>query len=126
MTNSDGPGYKRPPKMTQFKPGQSGNPRGRPKGTRNLRTDLAETLSGRVVICKDGKQRRISRQEAMLLSLFNKAVQGDVKAATTVLNMTARLIPPVEAPHEENLSEADEQIIADFLRRHTPSDGDKS
>ena len=37
-------GYKKPPKRTQFKPGQSGNPRGRPKGTKNLKTDLAEAL----------------------------------------------------------------------------------
>ena len=45
MTNDTNPvGYKQPPKHTQFKPGQSGNPKGRPKGTQNLATDLAEEL----------------------------------------------------------------------------------
>ena len=42
--HNDGVGYKRPPKHTQFKPGQSGNPRGRGKNTRNFKTDLVEEL----------------------------------------------------------------------------------
>ena len=41
-------GYGKPPKHTRFQPGQSGNPRGRPKGTKNLKTDLEEELSERV------------------------------------------------------------------------------
>ena len=37
-------GYRKPPMHTRFKPGQFGNPRGRPKGTKNLKTDLQEEL----------------------------------------------------------------------------------
>lgn len=66
MSTDDEPCLKRPPKAHQLKSVQSGNPRGRPKGTRNLTTDLAELLSGPVVVGSNGKERRISRQKAML------------------------------------------------------------
>jgi len=50
----DEAGFKRPPKGTRFKPGRSGNPKGRPKGRRNLTTDLAALMKKRIPIRKDG------------------------------------------------------------------------
>jgi len=122
MTDDGKVGYKHPPKSHQFKPGQSGNPRGRPRGTRNLSTDLAEILSRPVTIRENGKERRISRQEAILLSLYNKALHGDVRAATSIINMILR-VSPSKAPTSEtaSLSEADHLIIDEFLRRYTRS-----
>ena len=111
-------GYKRPPKKTQFKPGQSGNPTGRRSGSRNLRTDVAEVLSGQVVICEGGKERAISRQEAILLSLYNKGVQGDVRAITALLNMGARLLETADAPSQDELSETDLRILENFFRQN--------
>ena len=71
----------------------------------------------------DGKSgrtsgRHISRQEAMLLGLFSKAVRGDVKATNAILAMCMKFEPPQEIQDEpKNVSESDQAIIEDFLRR---------
>ena len=54
--SEDDTGYARPPKGHQFKPGQSGNPGGRPKGARNLRTDLTRMMKKHVLVRENGKQ----------------------------------------------------------------------
>ena len=69
-----GVGYGRPPQHTRFKPGQSGNPKGRPKGTINLKTDLMEELSERISVSEGGKPKKLSKQRALLKSLVAKAI----------------------------------------------------
>lgn len=77
-------GYCRPPKHTRWKPGQSGNPgKGRPKGTRNFKTDLTAVLKQPVQVTRDGAKRKVSTQEAMLLRLREKALNGDARARPT-------------------------------------------
>jgi Family of unknown function (DUF5681) len=75
-------GYGRPPVHSRFKPGQPGNPKGRPKGSRN---DVAEELrkfyATKVVIREGGKKRRVTRLEALAWSQWNRAMQGDQRAA---------------------------------------------
>ena len=85
MTNSDSAGdfkvgYKRPPRHSQFRPGQSGYPGGRERGVRNLRTDVKATLAGSVALNEKGKAKRVSTQEAMLLRLKEKALKGDTRS----------------------------------------------
>jgi Family of unknown function (DUF5681)/Helix-turn-helix domain len=63
-----------------FKPGHSGNPEGRPKGTKNLKTDLMEELSERISISEGGKPKKLSKQRALLKSLAAKAIKGDARA----------------------------------------------
>jgi hypothetical protein len=119
MSQDDGIGYKRPPKEHRFGPGASGNPRGRPRGTRNLRSDLAQLMKKTVAVRENGKHRRISRQEAMLLSLYDKALHGDVKAATSLVNMVLKLDPSAgENIKDEDLADSDTAIVEDFLRRN--------
>src|SRR5262245_59863339 len=78
-------GYRRPPVNRQFKPGQSGNPRGRPKGSKNLVTMVAEALNEKMKVrTKDGRTRTLSKQELMVEVMVNKAVAGDPKAFAMV------------------------------------------
>lgn len=82
-------GYRRPPVNRQFKPGQSGNPKGRPKGSKNFATAFAEALM-RPIKVRDrntGKIRTLTKQDVMIEAITNKAMAGDAKAFATVIQL---------------------------------------
>lgn len=123
MSKSYEVGYRKPPKKTQFKPGQSGNPKGRSKGTKNLKTDLMEELKERITLRENGVEHRHSKQRVLLKSLVSKAMQGDVRATSLVLDMTMRLFDSDDAPKADiPLNREEEAILNDLeerlLRRH--------
>ena len=120
-TNDDAEGgYGHPPKGTRFTPGRSGNPKGRPKGSRNLKTDLASVLNKRVAIREDGELRHVSRQEAMLLTLCAKALQGDTKASSQLFAMLTKTESQDTAPSQPDVvTDNDCAIVEDFLRRNS-------
>lgn len=79
-------GYGKPPKHAQFKKGKTGNPKGRSKGHKNLATDLADQLDRRINVTSNGRRRSVTQQQAILIQLAARALQGDLKAATLLLN----------------------------------------
>ena len=111
-------GYRKPPAKTRFKPGQSGNLNGRPKGSVNLKTDLRSELSEKIRIREGERSLKVSKQRAMLKALVAKALKGDARAANVVLTLVGRLFEP-EAVAEEvpALTSDDEAILARFLAR---------
>lgn len=80
-------GYGRPPRETQFKSGQSGNPKGRKRKPKSVQTQMQAVLSKKVPITEGGKTRRLPIQEVILRNLANKAAKGDLKAAAFVFNL---------------------------------------
>ena len=121
-------GYGRPPKATQFKKGYSGNPKGRPKGSNNLSTDVKAILKTPVPITEGGKRRNVSTQKAMLLRLREKALKGDAKSIDRLVGLAGAynndaLVTSNVAP----LDGDDEAVLNAFLARQhssTGSDGD--
>lgn len=83
-------GYKNPPKAAQFKPGQSGNPKGRPKGSTSTAMLLQKALAKSVTILENGKTKKITRGEAMMHTITAKAVKGDFKFAKLALELKDR------------------------------------
>lgn len=83
-------GYGKPPKHTRFKPGKSGNPKGRPSGTSNFKTDVKAMLKALVKVTRDGKRRTVSAQEAMLLRLLEKALSGEPRAMSQLTNLAEK------------------------------------
>lgn len=83
-------GYGKPPKHTQFKPGQSGNPQGRPKDTRNVKHVLLQVATEEMAITENGETKVVSKQEALIRSLFARALNGDQQATRVLLKLWER------------------------------------
>ena len=108
-------GYGRPPREHQFKPGQSGNKRGRPKGSKNEATILSEVLGRRVDIREKGRTRKITVREAIYLKFAEKALTGDPKAASFLLNRD-QIVESSGLPAAEIL-DMDDQKALEFFKQ---------
>ena len=121
-------GYGNPPEHARFKTGQSGNPRGRPKGTLNMATVLERSLREKVVINEGGKRKTITKLEAALKQLTNKAASGELKALQ-LLAALARSAEEraIQAPAPNSaLEEVDEKVVLGILKRlEATSKGDQ-
>jgi Family of unknown function (DUF5681) len=106
-------GYGKPPRHSQFIKGQSGNPRGRPRGAKSLKTLLNKALNELVVVTESGERRKISKREAIVTQLVNGSAKGDFKAIQILLGMLRDIEGHAEpgAIDHDVLTEADPQII---------------
>ncbi len=121
-------GYGRPPKHTRFQKGRSGNPAGRPKGALNLATILARILQEPVVITEHGRKTTITKFEAVVKQVTNKAVLGDARASNQVFTLVQAQERQLEGPEPATeLSEADQRVrdrILNRLARQAQKGGD--
>jgi len=116
-------GYRKPPTASRWRKGQSGNRRGRRKGTRNLKTELTEELGEIIHIKERGAARRITKQRALVKTMTAKALQGDTRAATLLINIIFRLLRPelIEGVPPE-LTKEDQAILDTFEVRRRKGD----
>ena len=110
-------GYGRPPLATRFRPGQSGNPRGRPKGARNLSTVIASALSERVAITENGHRHRITKLEAAIKQLVNRAAGGETRATQLLIQLVQAEEAQMPQSDAKQVDDADAIVMAE-LKRH--------
>jgi hypothetical protein len=116
-------GYGKPPQHTRFKSGQSGNPRGRPSGSKNLKTLLSEALNEPVTITENGRRRKITKREAIVRQVVNCSVTPDWRAVKIVFDLLRHIEGQIEpaSPETSAFTAADEEVIeqlkARFLRK---------
>jgi hypothetical protein len=113
-------GYRRPPKHTKWKSGRSGNPRGRQKEQRNVRTVLDEALSERIKIREGKRTRSATKLEGVILTMINSALKGGAKAQASLIALMRAVgmtgeVP--EAAHQAPFTADDEAVIRDYFTR---------
>jgi hypothetical protein len=109
-------GYKNPPRDHTWKPGQSGNPKGRRKGSKNESTILREILEHKIKIRgPNGRVRTITVMEAIHRKLADRAVGGDLKAAGFLLDRYGGLVSGEVQP--KDMSEDDRAVLDDFIQQ---------
>jgi hypothetical protein len=106
-------GYGKPPRHMRFESGRSGNPRGRPAGSKNLSSLLKKALDEPVVVVEDNRRRRIAKREAIVTQFVNQSAKGDLKATQLLLSILRDLESRVEpgSVDADKFTEADQQII---------------
>jgi hypothetical protein len=112
----DSVGYGRPPRAHQFKPGQSGNPKGRPKGRKNEATMLDELLFQRIPVRQGGRELRMTVVEAMFRRLVEDALKGNIKAAGFLFNRLSAISS--EQPQQAELMDDDQAVLKAYLNEY--------
>ncbi len=122
-------GYRKPPMKRRFKPDQSGNRRGRPRGSKNRKTIVREIMNEMHTVTEDGRRRRRSTLELILLAFRNRAAEGNVRAFRTYKKFLAKydpqdthsnlgvLLVPATLTPEEAIAES-EKLNAEGRARH--------
>ena len=93
-------GYGKPPKHTRFRPGQSGNPNGRPPKSKNTRTVLKDLLYEQVPVQRGRQRVRMTRLEIMILATIKKATAGDTRAYRNIMRWAEHIEPSQTKPSE--------------------------
>jgi hypothetical protein len=117
-------GYGRPPLETRFQKGRSGNPKGRPVGSKNIETLLTAALNEPLAVNENGKRRKISKREVIIRQLVNKSAAADLKAIQMVIALLQQVEARNDAPGTvEVLDDADEQVMQQLRERFAQAGG---
>lgn len=110
-------GYGKTPEHTRFQKGQSGNPSGRPKGTLSLAAVLRRALKEKIWVTENGERSCISKFDAAVIQMVNKAVKGETRAMQQVLSFNGLLSETAPALTPAVVAESEQRALATLLQR---------
>lgn len=119
MSGSHEVGYGKPPKDKQFKKGQSGNPKGRPKKTKDLEKLFDAELSQTIRITEGGVTRIMTKREALVKEILHSALKGDHRARLLVMKIAQNHVELDSFTPDP----ADEKAFIDFIEQYKNSQG---
>ena len=110
-------GYGRPPQDSRFKPGRSGNPKGRPPGSPAFKTLLQRELEERVSVKDQGRRRRLSKRGVIVKRLVGEAMAGSTKHMAIVLSQDSVAVEVLDEVTAALTRPVDAAVKADLIRR---------
>ena len=112
-------GYGQPPSHSRFVKGQSGNPRGRPPGAKNLKTLLDQALNQPVIVTENGRRRKITKRQAIIAQLVNQSAKADWRAIKMLLDILREIEGQTEPASQETaaFTANDEKVIEQLKAR---------
>ena len=112
-------GYGKPPRHARFKKGQSGNPRGRPAGSKNLKTVVSEALNEPFIVTENGRHRKITKREAIVTQLVDRSATADWRAVKILLDIVRDIEGQTEpgSPETSAFTAADKKVIELLIAR---------
>lgn len=119
-------GYGRPPKHSQFRKGQSGNPKGRVPQSKGMLSMVRQLATERIIVRTARGEKRVLRMKAALLKLQEKAFNGDPRALAQLLQLYREAMPDNALPVDTSSTPtpaADQALIAAFLQMHMDLSG---
>ena len=118
-----------PNEETQFKKGEpSPNPSGRPKGSKNLSTILAEMLEEEVEVNEGGVKSKKKFSDVIIRKLIKKGYEGDIKAIQVIFDRTEGAakqeikINGEISNQESGFSQEEREKILDAIDKSNPQD----
>jgi hypothetical protein len=116
-------GYRKPPRHSQFPLGKSGNPKGRRKGSRGLKTDLQQELASGHTIQINGKPIKGTKQQLMVKTLATRAASGDLKATALLVPLVLQVFGIEDRGTGKEQLSAPDQALLDFMMGFGSDDG---
>ena len=108
-------GYGKPPKHSRFQSGQSGNPGGRKKGARGLKSDLHAELVSSMTIQINGERVTATKQQLMVKTLTTRAAAGDIRAIKALIDLVLQVFGAEDRGRGEAKLSAQDQALFDQL-----------
>lgn len=116
--NTNGGGYGKAPIHSQFKPGQSGNPKGRPRSARSLKNVLKTELDQQVAITENGRTTKVSKFQVVIKRLVERAAKGEPRAISKLIDLVIDMFGiDGESAKPTNISLDDQEVVDAFLKR---------